>query len=143
MSKPAPLLCVLRGLCANQLPNTGPKPSRPQFRAEFAESAEALRRCSAENDDTRPKFPYPPPMTTLQITLPDDLARDAAKAGLLAPEVYADWLRAQLKKQAVDRLFESMARMDAIDDGQPPMSPEDVAEEIRIMRAERRAAASR
>ena len=82
-------------------------------------------------------------MTTLEITLPDDLARDAAKAGLLAPEVYADWLRAQLKKQAVDRLFESMARMDAIDDGQPPMSPEDVAEEIRIMRAERRAAASR
>ena len=39
-------------------------------------------------------------MTTLEITLPDDLARDAAKAGFLAPERLAETLRAQINAQA-------------------------------------------
>ena len=39
-------------------------------------------------------------MTTLEITLPDDLARDAAKAGFLAPERLAETLRAQVNAQA-------------------------------------------
>ena len=39
-------------------------------------------------------------MTTLEITLPDDLARDAGKAGFLAPERLAETLRAQINAQA-------------------------------------------
>ena len=47
-------------------------------------------------------------------------------------------LREQLKTKHADELFEAMDRMVAIDNP-ATMSPEEVAEEIRVMRAERRA----
>lgn len=81
-------------------------------------------------------------MTTVQIILPDQLAQDAQRAGLLAPELLEKWLRDQLKAQHVDQLFSAMDRMSAIDDP-PIMSPEAVAEEIAVIRAERRARSSR
>ena len=80
-------------------------------------------------------------MTTLKITLPDDLARDAAKAGLLAPERYADWLRAELRAQRLKGLRESMDRMDGVPE--PEMALEDIADEVKAYRKERRAAAGR
>jgi hypothetical protein len=73
-------------------------------------------------------------MTTVQILLPDQLAQDAQRAGLLAPELLEKWLREQLKAQHVDQLFSAMDRMSAIDDP-PIMSPEEIA----AKRAERRA----
>ena len=82
-------------------------------------------------------------MTTIEITLPDQLAEQVANSGLLATDKLAEMFRAQLRKNAGSRLQEMMDQMHAVDDGQPPMSPEDVAEEIRIMRAERRKAAGR
>ena len=141
MSKPAPFLCALCGLCVNKLPNIGPKPSRPQFRAEAAENAEAQRRREGARRNKvtpAPISPILPFMTTLEITLSDDVARKAAAAGLLTQAEMDDMLRARLRKDAGERLRVMMAQMQAVDDGQPPMSPEDVAEEIRIMRAERR-----
>jgi hypothetical protein len=36
-------------------------------------------------------------MTTIQITLPDELAQEAKHAGLLTPELLEKWLRDQLK----------------------------------------------
>ena len=81
-------------------------------------------------------------MTTVQITLPDQLAQEAQRAGLLSPKVLEEWLREQLKGQHVDRLFSAMERMSAIDEP-AIMSPEAVAEEIAAMRAERRALGSR
>ena len=80
-------------------------------------------------------------MTTVEITLPDDLARDAAKAGFLAPEVYADWLRAQLRTERLKGLRESMDRLDA--NPAPEMALEDIAGEVRAYRTEKRAAARR
>jgi Arc/MetJ family transcription regulator len=77
-------------------------------------------------------------MTTVQITLPDQLAQEAQRAGLLSSEFVEKWLRDQLKEQRVGQLFKAMDRMSAVDDP-PPMSPEVVAEEIAAMRAERRA----
>jgi hypothetical protein len=74
-------------------------------------------------------------MTTVQITLPDQLAQEAQHAGLLAP---ARWLREQLKTQRVDALFTAMERMAAVKEP-AVMSPEEVATEIAAMRAERRA----
>ena len=56
-------------------------------------------------------------MTTVQITLPDQLAQEA---------------------QRVDDLFAAMDRMAAVDEP-AAMSPEEVAQEIVAMRAERRA----
>ncbi len=77
-------------------------------------------------------------MTTIEIILPDQLARDAAEAGLLSPDAVEELFRERLKAQRVKELFEAMEIMHAVEDP-PYMSPEEVAEEIKAMRAERRA----
>jgi hypothetical protein len=79
-------------------------------------------------------------MTTIQLELPDQLAQEAERAGLLSSLSLEEWLRKQLKEQAAAELFAAMDRMAAVDDPSY-MSPEEVAEEIRAMRAERRAKA--
>jgi len=76
-------------------------------------------------------------MTTVQITLPDQLALEAQRAGLLSSETIERILRAQLKAQHVDELFQAIDRMIAVE-SPAAMSPEEVAEEIRSMRAELR-----
>jgi hypothetical protein len=77
-------------------------------------------------------------MTTVQIKLPDLLAHEAQQAGLLSPELLERWLREQLKAQRIDQLFSAMDRMSAVNDP-AVLSPEAVAEEMAVMRAERRA----
>jgi hypothetical protein len=79
-------------------------------------------------------------MTTIQLTLPDQLAQEAERAGLLSPESLEERLRKQLKAKAAEQLFAAMDRMAAVNDPSY-MSPEEVAEEIKAMRAERRAKA--
>ena len=79
-------------------------------------------------------------MTTVQITLPDQLAQDAERAGLLSSSALEEWLRDRLRKQHLEQFFKATSRMAEVDDP-PYMSPEDVAEEIAAMRAERRAQA--
>ncbi len=80
-------------------------------------------------------------MTTVQIALPDQLAKDAEQAGLLSPEMLGSLLREQLRTRDIDRLFSAMDRMAAVAD--PAfLSPEEVAAEIATMRAERRASAT-
>jgi hypothetical protein len=77
-------------------------------------------------------------VTTFQITLPDELIQEAKQAGLLTPDLLEKWLRDQLKAQRLDQLFSAMDRM--ANEGAPAtMSPEQVAEELATMRAERRA----
>jgi hypothetical protein len=76
-------------------------------------------------------------MTTVQITLPDQLAQEAQSAGLLTSATIERMLRERLKAQRADELFDAMDRMAAIDTP-AAMSPEEVAEEIRVMRSERR-----
>jgi hypothetical protein len=75
-------------------------------------------------------------MTTIQITLPDQVAEEAQQAGLLTPQLQR--LREQLRAQRVDQLSSAIDRMGAVDEP-AIMSPEEVAEEIAAMRAERRA----
>ncbi len=81
-------------------------------------------------------------MTTVRIDIPDQLAQDAERAGLLSSEALEELLRKQLRAKATEALREAMDQISAIND-LPYMSPEDVAEEIKAMRAERRAAVSR
>ena len=76
-------------------------------------------------------------MTTVQIVLPDELAQEAQRAGLLSPELLEKWLREQLKVRRLDQLFSAMDCMSAIDEP-PVMTSEAVAAEIAAMRAERR-----
>jgi hypothetical protein len=78
-------------------------------------------------------------MTTVRIDLPDQLAQDAERAGLLSPAALEELLRKQLRTQSAGALQVAMDRISAVND-LPYMSPEDVAEEIAAMRAERRAA---
>lgn len=73
-------------------------------------------------------------ITTVQIQLPDQLARDAQAAGLLSQSRLEPWLREQLRARRVDELFEAMDRMTAVDEP-PVMTPEEVA----VIRAERSA----
>jgi hypothetical protein len=77
-------------------------------------------------------------MTTVQITLPDQLAEEAERAGLLSSESIEELLRKQLKAKAAGDLIALLNKLDAAESGDY-ISPEDVAEEIRVMRAEKRA----
>jgi hypothetical protein len=77
-------------------------------------------------------------MTTVEIILPDQLAEEAQRAGLLSGPGLEQWLRDQIRARRRQQLFEAMDRMSAVAEP-PPMTPEEVAEEIAAMRAERRA----
>jgi hypothetical protein len=79
-------------------------------------------------------------MTTVQIELPDELAQKAEQAGLLSPEALEQLLREQLRAKSLTELRETLDQMHAVND-MPYMSPEEVAEEIAIMRAEKRLSA--
>jgi len=81
-------------------------------------------------------------MTTVQITLPDQLAQDAERAGLLSSATLEKVLREQLKAKSVDELFAAMDRMAEVEEPDY-MSPEEIAEEIKLMRAEKRALANK
>lgn len=76
-------------------------------------------------------------MTTVQITLPDALAQEAQRAGLLAPERVEKWLRDELKSKAWGELTEIMDRIGAVPDS-APMSLDEIAEEVKKVRAEGR-----
>jgi hypothetical protein len=77
-------------------------------------------------------------VTTVQITLPDELAADAAQAGLLSSDSIEELLREKLRAHRTEQLFAAMDRMAAVQDGED-FSPEAVAKEIALARAERRA----
>ncbi|MDP2795435.1 MAG: hypothetical protein Q8O25_15370 [Sulfurisoma sp.] len=76
-------------------------------------------------------------MTTVQITLSDQLAQEAQRAGLLSQVAMEKLLREQLQAQRRDSFFSAIERMAQVR-APAVMTPEEVAEEIRAMRAERR-----
>ena len=77
-------------------------------------------------------------MKNVQITLPDDLARDVADVGLLSGDYLERLLRDAVKASRKSNLRAAMDRMADSSSG-PAMSPEDVAAEMAKFRAERRA----
>jgi len=80
-------------------------------------------------------------MTTVQITLPDSVAREAQEAGLLNPDAIEQLLRDAMRHKAVDELFSAMDRM--ADANFPPMTMEEIQTQVDAVRAERRARAPR
>jgi hypothetical protein len=76
-------------------------------------------------------------MTTIQLTLPDDLARKATEAGLLSAEAIQEMLREQLLRRAGESLREIHRRLPCED--LTPEIEQEVAEAVRAYRAERRA----
>jgi hypothetical protein len=75
-------------------------------------------------------------MTTVQITLPDELAQKAASAGLLSPEAMEAMLREQLRRQAADALRAMWERAPA--EELTPEIEQEIVDEVRAVRAERR-----
>ena len=77
-------------------------------------------------------------MTTVEITLPDALAKEAQQAGLLAPEVIKKLIAEGLRQRAFDEILSVADRVEAA--GVPPMTMEEINAEIKAYRAERRRA---
>ena len=75
-------------------------------------------------------------MTTVEITLPDQLAEEAKRAGLLAPDAIERMVREAIRRRALAELEQAMDRMAAA--AGPTMTPEEIQEEIRAARAGRR-----
>lgn len=74
-------------------------------------------------------------MTRVTVSLPDDLAQQAQAAGLLNESAVTRLLRRALREtSASERLGQIFEKLDA--QGEPPMSDEEVAEEIAAARRE-------
>jgi hypothetical protein len=76
-------------------------------------------------------------MAKVEISLPDQLADEATRSGLLSSPLLEEWLREQLRLRRIDSLFAGMKRTESTPDPNA-MSPEEVAREVAAMRAERR-----
>ena len=75
-------------------------------------------------------------MTTVQITLPDELAQKAASAGLLTAEAVEAMLREQLRRRAGEGI-QAMWQRGPQEEVTPDIEQE-IVEEVRQARAERR-----
>ena len=75
-------------------------------------------------------------MTTLTIELPDNLAQEAKEAGLLNPEALESLLRETLRRRAIDELFSAADQLAAANF--PPMTMDEIQQEVNAVRAQRR-----
>ncbi|MBI3914166.1 MAG: hypothetical protein HY327_08290 [Chloroflexi bacterium] len=73
-------------------------------------------------------------MTSLKLTLPNRVAREAKEAGLLKSQVIERLLRAEIKRRRVKRLFSAADRLAALD--LPPLTEAEVQPEIQAVRRE-------
>lgn len=78
-------------------------------------------------------------MTKVDLTLelPDGIAREAKAAGLLSPAAIARLVRAEMRRQAAERLLAGAARVNAA--GIEPMSLAEIQKEVDAVRKEWRA----
>lgn len=72
-------------------------------------------------------------MTTIHITLPDELAQKATNAGLLSGDAMEAMLREQLRRRAGDALQALWQRMPS--DDLTPEIEQGIVEEVRHVRA--------
>jgi hypothetical protein len=78
-------------------------------------------------------------MTTIQITISDALAKEAAAEGLLEPGAFETILRERLAAIRVGKM--QAARQKMVSAAVPPMAAKEIEAEIKAYRAERRRAA--
>lgn len=78
-------------------------------------------------------------MTTVQVTLPDQLAREAQAAGLLTPEELERLVRDALRARRLQVFAEARKKLTA--DPLPSMTAGEIQAEIDAYRAESRRAA--
>lgn len=75
-------------------------------------------------------------MTTLEINLPDSLAKEAKEAGLLTSQALETMLREAVRSRRIARLVEARRNIAAA--GVAPLTMEEIQTEIEADRAERR-----
>ena len=80
-------------------------------------------------------------MATLELKLPDQLARDARKAGLLSAKAIEELLREAIRKRAAQEFLAVADRVAAATI--PPMSEEEIQAEVNAVRKARRRARAR
>lgn len=73
-------------------------------------------------------------VTTVEITLSDEVARNAAAAGLLAPERLDELFRAQLRKEAGAQLMAMTADIRALPGA--PMTLDEIGAHVDAVRGE-------
>lgn len=71
-------------------------------------------------------------MKTFTIRLPDNLAKEAKEAGLLAPNAIEAMLRDTLRRRCVDDLFSAADKLAA--SHFPPMTMDEIQEEVNAVR---------
>lgn len=76
-------------------------------------------------------------MTTIQLTLPDDLAKKASEAGLLSAEAIQEMLREQLLRRTGESL--QAIRRQMPNEELTPEIEREIVEAVQAYRAERRA----
>ena len=69
----------------------------------------------------------------LELRLPENLLQEAHLAGLLTPDSIEKMLRGEIRRQRVDKLFESANRLAEIE--LPALSMEEVEAEIAALRS--------
>ena len=78
-------------------------------------------------------------MTTVEVTLnlPDQVAQEAQRAGLLSDEAISRLIEEAVRREAGKRLLDAMARLREAN--MPPLTEEEIAEEVAAVRAGRKA----
>ena len=77
-------------------------------------------------------------MTTITIELPEELAEEAARHGLLAPRAVEAMIRDALRRRAGRELLDAANELTAAE--LPPMTMAEIQREVDAVRAERRRA---
>ena len=79
-------------------------------------------------------------MTTLELklNLPDELAREAQRAGLLTEQAVGPLIEEAVRREAGKKLLDAMQRLRAAN--VPPLTEEEIAAEVKAVRAARRTA---
>jgi hypothetical protein len=77
-------------------------------------------------------------MTTLEVTLnlPDQIAQEAQRAGLLNGHAIERLIEEAVRREAGKQLLEAMQRLR--DANVPPLSEQDIAEDVKAARAARK-----
>jgi hypothetical protein len=105
-------------------------------------SSEGLSRVLVHNGCHVHSFFGKADMTTLELTLnlPDGLAKEAARMGLLDPDSLQALLREAVRNRRIAKLAEARKEISAA--GIPPMTMEEIQAEIDADRTERRSKAA-
>lgn len=74
-------------------------------------------------------------MTRLTIELPDQLAEQARKEGLLSPAAVQSLIEEAIRRRGGQRFLRTLERLAAVE---PRLTPEEIQTEIDIARRERR-----